>query len=86
MSLDVLIGPFGCGKSTFARKHFKPTEILASDYFHALVSDDENDQSANDAFEAPILLQRKIGGRQAHGIDATGYWMLVRERGAKLSY
>ena len=25
--------PVGCGKSTFARKHFKPTEVLSSDYF-----------------------------------------------------
>ena len=26
LSLVVLIGPSGCDKSTFARKHFKPTE------------------------------------------------------------
>src|SRR5512132_3176471 len=53
LSLVVLIGPSGCGKSTFARTHFKATEVLSSDGFRALVSDEENDQSAtDDAFAA----------------------------------
>ena len=53
LSLVVLIGPSGCGKSTFARAHFKPTEVLSSDYCRGLVSDDENDQAAtSDAFAA----------------------------------
>jgi adenylate kinase family enzyme len=43
LSFVVLIGVSGSGKSTFARKHFKPTEILSSDFCRALVSDDEND-------------------------------------------
>ncbi|HEU4874324.1 MAG TPA: AAA family ATPase, partial [Pyrinomonadaceae bacterium] len=52
LSLIVLIGPSGCGKSTFARTHFKPTEVISSDFCRALVSDDENNQSATkDAFE-----------------------------------
>src|SRR5438094_6497668 len=52
LSLVVLIGPSGSGKSSFARKHFKPTEVLSSDFCRALVSDDENDQVATkDAFE-----------------------------------
>lgn len=31
LSFVVLIGMSGSGKSTFARKHFKPTEVLSSD-------------------------------------------------------
>ena len=73
LSLVVLIGTSGSGKSTFARRHFKPTEVLSSDYFRGLVSDDENDQSATgDAFDT---LHYVAGKRLAAGrltvIDAT---------------
>ncbi len=52
LSLVVLIGASGSGKSSFARKHFKPTEIVSSDACRGMVSDDENDQSATKpAFE-----------------------------------
>jgi protein phosphatase len=43
LSLVVLIGPSGSGKSTFARRHFRPTEVLSSDACRAMVGDDEND-------------------------------------------
>src|SRR5687767_11261007 len=46
LALVVLIGPSGCGKSTLARKHFKSTETLSSDFCRGLVSDDENNQAA----------------------------------------
>ncbi len=46
LSLLVLVGASGSGKSTFARRHFKPTEILSSDFCRGLVSDDANDQAA----------------------------------------
>ncbi|MFD6876599.1 MULTISPECIES: polynucleotide kinase-phosphatase [unclassified Streptomyces] len=73
LSLVVLIGATGSGKSTFARKHFKPTEVLSSDYCRGLVADDENDQSASkDAFE---VLHHIAGKRLAAGrltvVDAT---------------
>ncbi len=73
LSLVVLMGPSGSGKSTFARRHFSNTEILSSDFCRAVISDDENDQSATkDAFE----LLRFIGAKRlARGrltvIDAT---------------
>ncbi len=73
LSLVVLVGVSGSGKSTFARRHFKATEILTSDFCRALVSDDENDQSATaDAF---AVLHFIAGRRLARGlltvVDAT---------------
>ncbi|WP_437736892.1 polynucleotide kinase-phosphatase [Sorangium sp. So ce1335] len=73
LSLVVLVGASGSGKSTFARAHFKPTEILSSDHYRGVVSDDENDQAASaDAFE---VLRFIAGKRLAAGrltvIDAT---------------
>jgi protein phosphatase len=73
LSLVVLIGVTGSGKSTFARAHFKPTEVISSDFCRGLVADDENDQSATaDAFE---VLQFIAGKRLATGrltvVDAT---------------
>ncbi|MFD7529235.1 polynucleotide kinase-phosphatase [Streptomyces sp. NPDC059849] len=73
LSLVVLIGASGSGKSTFARKHFKPTEIVSSDFCRGLVADDENDQSASrDAFD---VLHYIVGKRLAAGrltvVDAT---------------
>jgi protein phosphatase len=49
MCLVTLVGVTGSGKSTFAARHFLPTEIVSSDFCRGLVSDDENDQSATDA-------------------------------------
>jgi polynucleotide kinase-phosphatase len=60
LSLVVLIGASGSGKSTFARRHFKPTEIVSSDACRAVVSDDENNQAASgDAFELLHFIVRK---------------------------
>ena len=73
LSLVLLMGPSGSGKSTFAHKHFLSTEVISSDFCRALVSDDENDQSATgDAFDVLHTLVRK---RLARGrlavVDAT---------------
>lgn len=65
VSLVVLIGPSGSGKSSFARKFFDPTEIVSSDHCRALVSDDENDHAATgDAFEVLRFIARKRLARQ----------------------
>ncbi|MDR3159082.1 MAG: polynucleotide kinase-phosphatase [Zoogloeaceae bacterium] len=56
----MLMGASGSGKSTFAKKHFRPTEILSSDYFRGLVSDDENNQLISSAaFEALYYVANK---------------------------
>jgi polynucleotide kinase-phosphatase len=73
LSLVVLVGVSGSGKSTFARKHFKPTQVISSDFCRGLVADDENDQSATPA--AFDLLHHIVGVRLARGlrtvVDAT---------------
>lgn len=73
LSLVVLIGASGSGKSTFARRHFAPTEILSSDACRAMISDDENDQSVTrEAFDLlhTIAAKRLQLGRLTV-IDAT---------------
>src|SRR5881296_3797427 len=73
ISLIVLIGPSGSGKSSFARKHFKPTEILSSDYCRGLVSDDENNQAATkDAFEVlHFIAAKRLAAGKLVVVDAT---------------
>ena len=57
LALVVLVGPAGAGKTTFARAHFRPTEVLSSDGLRAMVSDREGDLSATaDAFQVLHLL------------------------------
>ena len=43
-SIVLLCGPAACGKSTFARRLFRPTQIISSDWARAHVCDDERDQ------------------------------------------
>jgi protein phosphatase len=73
LSLVVLIGASGSGKSSFAKKHFKETEVLSSDYCRALVSDDENDQSVTGpAFEVlHFIASRRLAAGRLTVVDAT---------------
>ncbi|WP_341267909.1 polynucleotide kinase-phosphatase [Gordonia malaquae] len=71
--LVLLVGTSGSGKSTFAARHFLPTEVVSSDVCRGLVSDDENDLAATaDAFD---LLHHLVGIRLRRGlltvVDAT---------------
>jgi len=73
LSLVVLIGVTGSGKSTFAARHFAATEVISSDFCRGLVADDQYDQSASaDAFD---VLRFIAGKRLAAGrltvVDAT---------------
>jgi len=73
LSLVVLVGITGSGKSTFARRHFLPTEIVSSDYCRGVVSDDENDQtSSKDAFElVHFIAGKRLSLARLTVIDAT---------------
>jgi predicted kinase len=51
-TLVVLCGIAGCGKSTFAAKHFLPTQIVSSDECRARICDDPmNQKVTGQAFE-----------------------------------
>ncbi|MFJ1913650.1 polynucleotide kinase-phosphatase [Streptomyces sp. NPDC088147] len=87
LSLVVLIGATGSGKSTFARSRFKPTEVVSSDFCRGLVADDENDQGATaDAFD---VLHYIVGKRLAAGrltvVDATNVQPESRKRLVRLA-
>jgi protein phosphatase len=72
-ALVVLIGATGSGKSTFARKHFAPTEILSSDRYRGVVCDDENEQGVSaDAFDLVRAVgDKRLKHRKLTVIDAT---------------
>ena len=72
-SLVILIGASGSGKSAFAKKHFKSTEILSSDYCRALISDDENNQKVTkEAFEVlHFIAAKRLAAGKLTVIDAT---------------
>jgi protein phosphatase len=72
-SLAVLIGPSGSGKSSFAREHFRPSEVISSDFCRGLIADDENDQSATaDAFAVlRFIAGRRLAQRRFTVVDAT---------------
>ncbi|WP_066939337.1 polynucleotide kinase-phosphatase [Microtetraspora fusca] len=87
MGLVVLVGVSGSGKSTFAARHFAPTQVISSDFCRGLVSDDENDQSATpDAFD---LLHHIVGVRLRRGlltvVDATNVQWDARKKLVELA-
>jgi predicted kinase len=72
-ALVLLIGVAGSGKSTFATRHFRETEVLSSDRLRAVITDDPDAQGAtDDAFD---LLHRILELRLRRGrltvVDAT---------------
>ena len=82
LSLVVLVGVTGSGKSTFARTHFRPTEVLSSDACRAMVADDENDQAATPAaFEVlTFIAARRLAGGRLTVVDATNVQPDARKR------
>jgi F420-dependent oxidoreductase-like protein len=74
-SLIVLVGPSGAGKTTWAREHFAPGEVVSSDALRAAVGAGEDDQAASPAaFE---VLEMIVDERLRRGltvvIDTLGY-------------
>ena len=85
LSLVVLVGTTSSGKSTFARTRFRATEVVSSDAMRALVSDDENDQTATEAaFEVlHLLVAKRLERGRLTVVDATS--VLPRARAPLLA-
>jgi protein phosphatase len=80
-SLVVLVGASGSGKSSFAARHFAPTEVISSDFCRGLVADDENDQAATkDAFEVlGFIAAKRLAQPRLTVIDATNVQRSARK-------
>jgi protein phosphatase len=79
-ALVVLAGPSACGKSTFAARHFLPTQVVSSDQMRALISDDEADQSVSGmAFELlHDLVSKRLAGGRLTVVDSTALRVQAR--------
>lgn len=73
LALVVLVGVTGSGKSSFAKRHFGPYEVISSDFCRGLVSDDENSQAATgDAFEVlDFIVAKRLAAGRLTVVDAT---------------
>lgn len=82
LSLVILMGTSGSGKSTFAKKHFLPTEVISSDYCRGLVSDDENNQACSrDAFEVlHFIAAKRLTAGKLTVVDATNVQAESRQK------
>lgn len=80
-SIVVLCGPAACGKSTFARKHFRPTQIISSDWARAQVCDDERDQRFNaQAFSlVHFIVEQRIMANRLCVVDSTALTAQARK-------
>ena len=80
--LVAMIGGTSSGKSSFALKHFKSTEVLSSDCFRGMVCDDENCQSVSgDAFDLLFYAANKrLNNMKLTVIDATNIQQSARKQ------
>ncbi|MDE6200728.1 MAG: AAA family ATPase [Clostridiales bacterium] len=80
--LVALVGATSAGKSSFAKKYFKPTEVLSSDFFRAMICDDENEQSiSSDAFDLLYnALNKRLNNTKLTVVDATSVQYSARKK------
>ena len=73
LSIVVLVGVAGSGKSTFAARQFATTQVVSSDACRAMVADDARDQSATAAaFEVVhLVVARRLAAGRLTVVDAT---------------
>ncbi|NME70168.1 polynucleotide kinase-phosphatase [Flammeovirga aprica] len=81
LSLVLLIGSSGSGKSTFAAKHFNQYEVVSSDICRGIVSNDENSQKASqDAFDVlNFIIEKRLKNGLLTVVDATNVQKQARK-------
>ena len=81
-SLVAMIGATSSGKTTFANNKFKPTEVLSSDFFRAMVCDDENNQNVSgEAFDLLFYaVKKRLDLMKLTVIDATNVQQSSRKK------
>ena len=81
-ALVALVGASSSGKSSFAGKHFLPTEVLSSDFFRGMVSDDEGNQAVSrDAFDLLFYAaDKRLRLMKTTVIDATNVQPTARRQ------
>jgi protein phosphatase len=87
LSLVVLVGVSGSGKTTFARQQFGPFEVISSDFCRGLVADDENDQAASaDAFDVlGYIAGKRLAAGRLTVVDATNVQPAARKQFVELA-
>ena len=73
LCLVALVGVSGSGKSTWAARHFLPTQVVSSDFCRGLVADDETDQTATEAAFAVLhtIVEKRLEAGRLTVVDAT---------------
>jgi protein phosphatase len=72
-ALVILCGPAGAGKSSFAHKHFRPSQVVSSDHCREMIADDPANQSVSHlAFDLLHQIVRyRLVGRRLTVVDST---------------
>ena len=81
-TLVVLCGTAGAGKSTFARQHFKLTQVVSSDTCRALICDGECTQDIDpDTFDLfHFIIQKRLKLGRLTVADSTALYDFARRR------
>ena len=81
--LVALVGVTSSGKSTFARTHFRATEVLSTDACRAMVNDDHPSAPGVTADARDVLyfiLRKRLARRRLTVVDSTNRHRRARQR------
>lgn len=86
-ALVVLCGISGSGKSTFASRHFKPTQIVSSDHCRAMLCDDPNNQWVSGQAFALMhwIIDKRLALRRTTVADSTALSRQARRAFLKIA-